>query len=76
MNWLFYTLLCAFAFFVIGFSLAYNPYDMSQSEVDNIVNQITYTKDERSGLCYAMTYHRLACVPCEAVEKLIKKEGE
>lgn len=44
-------------------------------------SQITYTKDDRSGLCFGMlnSMHSgyestsITCVPCDSVEKLISK---
>ena len=59
------------------------PSKMSQGDADNLANKITYTKDERSGLCFAVIASRkpltfnqsglgLSEVPCEKVEHLIK----
>jgi hypothetical protein len=60
-----------------------NPSKVSQDYANEIASKVTYAKDERTGLCYAIVASRktmqasqsglgLAEVPCEKVEKFIK----
>jgi hypothetical protein len=59
------------------------PSKISSSDAKDMAEKITYTKDERTGLCFAVIASRkalkanqsglgLTVVPCEKVERFIK----
>jgi hypothetical protein len=69
--------------FLSGCSL--NPSGIDPEYAKNFAKEITYIKDERTGLCFAIVASRktgyvsqnglgLACVPCEAAQHHLAKQ--
>jgi len=70
---------------VVVMSLALSSCSVNSSEIDNFdTNKISYYKDVRTGICYAVVASRktgdmsesglgMTVVPCDKVEKYLKK---
>jgi hypothetical protein len=54
---------------------ACSPSQLAQRHADGATERITYTRDTRTGLCFAVYLHNqdlaLTHVPCEPVERLL-----
>lgn len=68
---------------LVLFGCSVNPSELSPKYAKEMANKITYTRDDRTGLCFAVIASRktgtasqsglgMTVVPCEAVEHLIK----
>jgi hypothetical protein len=81
MRKVFFILTCICLLAIFGCDV--NPSKLPQGDANELAEKLTYTKDERTGLCFAVVASRktahasqsglgLTEVPCDKVERFIK----